>query len=688
MRIDIIEKIETFETIRENWEYIYDADPQAQFFVSWIWISKTLKKYSALKIPWFILAAKLSSDASDYVAFFALTIEIEENDRGRFYNQLSMVGVTDAEHPGFLCLPEYEEEIVSSFAQYLQQQETWSVFEIRNIPKADKRMSLFLTNFAQESFDCRELDEKNYKNPLDNIDCQIIPYVTLPDSWELYLQNVLNLKSRRNIRRSLRKFEGSNEFRITDVNAENLERHIEIITEFWRSNWESRKGVERCRSIVQHMVFELRHCFENDCLYLPVLWKGDKPLGAIANLINFSKKSMLCFVGGRDVTFKELPIGIVLHTYAIRYAIQNGFKVYDFLMGNEAYKYSFGAKERYIQSIVVQRKDWINQSRKLDVRTLPQALYISKNYQRANRLVEAERGYRQILEVQPQHSEALCGVAAIAQRQGEYQTAENLLTNLLQIQPNNIKFWFSLGTLHQAQNQQSAAEKAYRQALTLKPDSSAVSSAIYHNLGYALQEQDKWDEAIACYQKARELKPDWIEAEVMWANALHAQGKLAPEQQVHYAAVNKDLGNKRQQAGDFKVAMEYYRQAIRLNRDLAAAHYNLGRLLEKQNASNWEEAIACYRTALEIQPDFLEADVSLANALHAQGKLAPEQQAHYAAANNDLGNKRQQTGDLKAAIEYYHLAVALNPELTEARHNLRLALEEKEDRTIKVSCAK
>ena len=132
-----------------------------------------------------------------------------------------------------------------------------------------------------------------------------------------------------------------------------------------------------------------------------------------------------------------------------------------------------------------------------------------------------------------------------------------------------------------------------------------------------------------------------------------------------------------------------YRQAIiRLNRQLAAAHYNLGRLLQQQNASNWEEAIACYRTALEIQPDFLEADVSLANALYAQGKLTPEQQIHYAAVNNDLGIKRQQAGNLKAAIECYHLAADLDPELAEARYNLRLALAEKEDRTIKISCAR
>jgi tetratricopeptide (TPR) repeat protein len=675
MNIDIIDNIETFHAIKSNWDDVYQADPEARFFISWIWIAAKLKKYEEFKLPWFILAVKLNNYASDYVAFFPLKIELKESNQGEFYNRLTTVGVTDADYSGFICLPKYEEAVVSALAQYLQQQETWSVLELEHILTTNNQLNLFLKYFVEQNFEIHKLNPEHFTNPLDDINNQIIPYVVLLDSWDDYLQNCLSSNTRQKIRRFFRKIEDSDDFRVTEVNADNLKHHIEILIKLWRANWEGRKGAEHCDAIIRAMNFDLHHCFENNCLSLLVLWKGEQPLGAIANLIDVSKKSILFFVGSRDETFKELLPGFVLHAYGIKSAIDNGFKIYDFLMGNEAYKYSFGSQERHLQTILVKRQNWIQPDKKLDVRTLPIALNITKNYHRANHLVEAEKGYRQILAVQPNHSEALYGLGVVMQRQGKYQAAEDLFNKLIQVQPNNTKAWFSLGNIYQFQNQLTDAEQAYQQALNLQPDSSAISSAIYHNLGYTFQLQSKWQNAIACYQKARELQPDCLEAEVIWANALYAQGQLSPQQQADYALKNNDLGNKRLQAGDFSVAIEYYRQAISLNPELAEAHYHLGIALQKQSENNYPKAIACYQKAIELQSNYLEAEVSLANLLYTQGKLSAQQQADYAVKNNELGNKYLQEGDCRLAIEYYRQAIALTPEWAEAHYHLGLALE-------------
>jgi hypothetical protein len=120
--------------------------------------------------------------------------------------------------------------------------------------------------------------------------------------------------------------------------------------------WGNRKG-ERLDSIQKIYRTMLMHCFSQGSLFLPVLWKGEIPLGALALLIDPEKRSLLFYVGGRDATVNNPPPGFVLYAYSIRYAIHHGFTTYDFLRGNESYKYSFGKKERRIRHIVVGARD-------------------------------------------------------------------------------------------------------------------------------------------------------------------------------------------------------------------------------------------------------------------------------------------------------------------------------------------
>jgi CelD/BcsL family acetyltransferase involved in cellulose biosynthesis len=80
-------------------------------------------------------------------------------------------------------------------------------------------------------------------------------------------------------------------------------------------------------------------------------------LGALALLIDAEKMSLLFYVGGRDATVKSPLPGVVLHAYSIRHAIHRGFTTYDFLRGNEPYKYSFGKKERRIRHVIVVNKN-------------------------------------------------------------------------------------------------------------------------------------------------------------------------------------------------------------------------------------------------------------------------------------------------------------------------------------------
>ena len=394
MHIEIIDNLSTFEAIKANWDSVYSRDNHAHFFISWDWVSTTIQEISRREIPWMILAAKPETNADEYIGFLPLKIYTlkSEEDKG-FYHELGILALTDAEHAGCLSLPEYDAEVISAFTSYLQKQDYWSNFSIDNLAEDNEKLELFSNSFDTPGFKIEKLGSEHYTNPLDNIDNQIVPYLPLPDSWELYLQNNISSNTRQKIRRFLRKVENSDELRITDANADNIEQHIEVLAQLWRTSWESRKGVKDCGDIIYQMRFELKQCFERGCLHLPILWQGEKPLATVANLVDFEKKTISFLIGGRDETFRKFPPGFVLHARAIREAIAQGFKTYDFLSGNEAYKYSFGAQERRVQSITIKRQNLTQQRRQINPRALPVLLRMSQYCHNTNDLERAEAGY-------------------------------------------------------------------------------------------------------------------------------------------------------------------------------------------------------------------------------------------------------------------------------------------------------
>lgn len=58
---------------------------------------------------------------------------------------------------------------------------------------------------------------------------------------------------------------------------------------------------------------------------------------------------------GYDPEFRELSVGLINHAYGIRASIAEGIKVFDFMRGNEPYKYHLGGQDRAIYRITCRR---------------------------------------------------------------------------------------------------------------------------------------------------------------------------------------------------------------------------------------------------------------------------------------------------------------------------------------------
>jgi tetratricopeptide (TPR) repeat protein len=143
-----------------------------------------------------------------------------------------------------------------------------------------------------------------------------------------------------------------------------------------------------------------------------------------------------------------------------------------------------------------------------------------------------------------------------------------------------------------------------------------------NNLGNALLKLGREDEAVAHFQKALELNPDFAEAHNNLGNFLFQKGDVdeamaryqkALELKPDYAIARYNLGNTLIKKGDLDEAMAQFQMALQINSDYAEAHNNLGyALIQKRSVA---EAITHFQKALQINPDYADARKNLSNAL-------------------------------------------------------------------------
>jgi tetratricopeptide (TPR) repeat protein len=192
-------------------------------------------------------------------------------------------------------------------------------------------------------------------------------------------------------------------------------------------------------------------------------------------------------------------------------------------------------------------------------------------------------------------------------------------------------------------------------------DVTVGNSVAHVNLGEALAEQGKTDEAVRHYFDALRIKPDLVIPHLNLGVALRGQSKLI-EAMDHFskalqikpdcAEAYYELGVTLEKQGHFDAAVRHYSKALRIKPEVAKVHKNLGILLARQQKD--KEAIFHLYEVIRIGPD--TADV-------------------YCNLGIIYANQR----NIEKAILHYKKALYLNPNMAQALHNLSWILASCED---------
>ena len=220
----------------------------------------------------------------------------------------------------------------------------------------------------------------------------------------------------------------------------------------------------------------------------------------------------------------------------------------------------------------------------------------------------------------------------------------------------------------------------------------APSAETHRNLGIALTQAGRIQEALVEFELALRIKPDLADVHHNFALALLRLGRV-PEAIGHweqalriepnYAEAHCNLGVVLQRTGKLEDAIGHYEQALRAKPDYAEAHYNLGVALVRMGRV--PEAIEHWQQALRINPDYTEAHCNLGVALEQSGRIedaieqyeqALKTRPDLAEVHYDLGVAFARVGRVPQAIEHWQQALRLKPDMAAAHYNLGSVLEQ------------
>ena len=270
-------------------------------------------------------------------------------------------------------------------------------------------------------------------------------------------------------------------------------------------------------------------------------------------------------------------------------------------------------------------------------------------FHQAGRLDAAEALYRQVLEREPRHTDALTLLGALQAQLRNFEEAARLMEISLQMNPRQVNALYNRGIVLEELKRFNEAVVSYDRALEQKSD----SPEILNNRGNALAKLKRFIDAVESYDRALALRPDYADAHFNRGNALAGIGRfdealdcfervisLQPVRaEAHHCRANMLAQLKR-----YDRALEGYDRAVALDPDNPVILNNRGNALA--SLARRYDALQSYERALALKPDYLEALFNRGQAL------------------SEIGRHEE-------AVDCYARAVALDPDASYAFPYLR-----------------
>jgi tetratricopeptide (TPR) repeat protein len=303
-------------------------------------------------------------------------------------------------------------------------------------------------------------------------------------------------------------------------------------------------------------------------------------------------------------------------------------------------------------------------------------------HQREGFFRQAKRLYKEVLDQDPKHVEALHRLGGMECELGRFEEGIDLINSALELDPNIAEAHMSRGKCLSQQGQLSEAIAAFERAVEIDPDLAEA----YQYLSIALKDSGNLEAATFYKLKALTLAPSLPDPPSNLSSnlgfGLDESFKYLPEE-LELIQQKLEEAYAHHSEGFTSQAKHLYEEVLALQPDNFDALYMLGLLAYE--SGKIADGLDLLKKAMIAQPENAEVCCQVGNGFYKLGNLddaiAHYQQAvklksNYTRAYYNLGIALHKVGDLEGAVDSLERAIALRGDDAKLLYHLGAVLQQ------------
>ena len=333
-----------FDALAGEWDALLQRSRSNVIFLTHAW-QKTWWTYLGHGDLWIVAFRRADNDALVGIAPLYHFTHTDGEHAGRA--RLTLIGCLEvSDYLDLIIAKGWEEQVYNSLAGWLQSGDApaWDILDLCNLPEVSTTYSRFAEMLRGEDLDVEVFRE------------DVAPQFELPPHYAIYLQEQVDKKQRHEIRRKQRRAEREADTSFFMVGPQHcLEAEVDDFIALQRASRDDK---------ADFMTPEMRRFFNAiarvmyDAGYLRLSFltmDGEKAATLFA--FEYDRRYLLYNSGYDPDAHAHLSPGWVLLAYIIQYAIAVGCHTFDFMQGDEEYKYRFGSRDYNVMRMLVQRRN-------------------------------------------------------------------------------------------------------------------------------------------------------------------------------------------------------------------------------------------------------------------------------------------------------------------------------------------